>query len=84
MANFALRSTDTRSIPPQAQMGWLGLLASEPKGGRPSELVERLYWKASLFDRLVKFDVQVGVTRHSGLTSAAISFVPCPPSPDLN
>ena len=39
---------------------WFGLLESRSEGRSMTELVERrLYRKAPLFDRFVKFDVQI-------------------------
>ena len=41
-------------------LGWFGLLESRTEGKSPTEVFDRrLYRKATLFDRFLKFDVQV-------------------------
>jgi hypothetical protein len=55
--DFGSSAMEARILRP---LVWFGLLEARSEGRSPSELVERrLYRKAPLFDRFVKFDVQV-------------------------
>jgi hypothetical protein len=55
--DFGSSATEARILRP---LVWFGLLQSRSEGRSSTELIERrLYRKASLFDRFLKFDVQV-------------------------
>jgi hypothetical protein len=62
--DFGSSAMEVRILRP---LVWFGLLESRTEGRSPTEVVDRrLYQKASLFDRFVKFNVQVerSDTRH--------------------
>src|SRR5438309_10151273 len=68
--DFGSSAMEARILRP---LVWFGLLESRTRAKSATELVDpRLYRKAPLFDRFVKFDVQIGGARHAPLAARVV------------